>query len=263
MSSIGTSDRTLGKHVLLNKLLGREVGMLLYKPKFINSRYIMVDMCAGDGKKTYQSAECSPSIMTKHFSFLKRHNTTIDAELILVEKDRNTFDILSSCGYPATLHHCDAGTMACPPARYDEYSAAFIHIDPNHVNDWPLSDDFARNLPKYSTMLITLGCNVGGLKRLPMSARQAWFDKMDKVLDRLPSWHDALLVALKGDKAQWAYLITGPTKWHNEGRYMKDAASAFSYWKHGLEMVRYGTDPEGFFAVRDRLFFTKEEMPNG
>jgi hypothetical protein len=257
---VGQSNRTLGKHILLHKMLGREVGMMAKcRPNFISNQYLIVDLCAGDGKPSHQSEKCSPEIAQKHLAWLKG-NSRAGCALLLVEKDAYTFSTLSGQGYAATLLNIDASTLDGIPVDHDPRAAIFIHADPNHVNDWPLSDRFVENLPQYTTMLITLGCNVGGLKRLPLAERMRWFDRVDRVLSRLPQWHDALLVVLNGDKAQWAYMITGPKTWRE--KYEKDAAAAFKYLPNGISMVWFRADEENFYATRERLFLTAKECGN-
>ena len=78
----------------------------------------------------------------------------------------------------------------------------------------------------------------------------------------MPNWHDALLISLKGDTSQWAYLVTGPKKWHNKKAYEKMAQYAFSYWKHGISMAKFKEEPEKFNKMINKLFLTKKEFAN-
>ena len=139
-------------------------------------------------------------------------------------------------------------------------SAAFIHADPNLITDLPIIERLLKNSPYFTTTLTTLGCNVGGLKRIPHGKRAEWFYRMDEVLMWMPSHHDALLIALRGDKAQWAYLITGPSKWHELGIYKTDATKAFSYWEPGIDIIQYKSNTKDFYSLRNKLFLTAKEL---
>ncbi len=254
LSKVGNSNRTLGKHTLLNRVLGREVGIMVRgRPSFISPEYTMLDLCAGDGRDS-SSGTCSPKILEKHYRFLKQRG--LQAQMVLVEKNRNAYDELLKRKLPG-VHICeDATKISSYPVHRN--GAVFVHADPNHVEDWPISAQFLRDMPRCTTLLVTLGCNVGGIKRLPITAREKWFARMDELLQNLPAWHDALLVALRGDSAQWAYLITGPSKWQE--RYRLDAVRSFDYWKPGIECVRFGKDEQAFYRIRDRLFLTAKEV---
>jgi len=180
--------------------------------------------------------------------------------LVLVERDKNTYSRLIAKNYNAIMLNVDAREITEPPITVKRDSAMFIHADPNHVEDWPVSAELLRNSPNFTTLLATLGCNVGGIKRLPRTERQRWFGWIDELLGWMPNRHDALLVVLRGDAAQWAYLVVGPKSWHDTGGYRRIAKSAFKQWKQGLDMVRYRPDPDEFYRMRDKLFLTKEEL---
>lgn len=261
VSKVGNSDRTLGKHNLLNSLLGKETGIMGSKnrPHYIYPQYTFMDLCAGDGMPSVHSGKASPSIMAKHHAVL-RNTGRVKTNLVLVERNANTFNKLESKNFDALLLNMDAREITVPPVPVKSNSAMFIHADPNHVEDWPVSSDLLHNCPEYTTLLATLGCNVGGLKRLPREERDRWFGWVDALLGWMPKRHDALLVVLRGDAAQWAYLIVGPVKWHDKGEYKMLVSRAFKHWKQGIDMVRYKPDPDEFFRMRDKLFLTKEEL---
>lgn len=255
--TIGTSNRTLGKHVLLNRIVGREVGILTTGAvPFIKKQFTFLDLCAGDGRPTYQSGKSSPEIITKHSNFLSKAG--IKNESFFIEKNQAAFDELKKA-YSVSMN-MNALDLERLPNNPPGDSAAFIHADPNLISDWPVSNAILQNAPEYTTFLATLGCNVGGLKRLPLEQRKEWFGMVDNVLEWMPNRHDAMLVALSGDCAQWSYLIVGPKKWHDEGRYIADVDKAFSYWEAGRDMVRFRQNEKQFMNLRDVLFLTKKEM---
>lgn len=271
--AVGKSDRTLGKHILLQRLLDREIGVMNarnYNDKlaFLGNEYIMIDLCAGDGRPTPQSKKSSPMLMIEAACKLRkldqdtyRKSQDIFINIILNEKNENTFDILNNTKLYEDCEKFNLDSTELESIKTNRQlrssSTIFIHADPNAITDWPLNDNFVNCLPRNTTMLITLGCNVGGIKRLCLNDRQKWFDKMDAVLYNLNSWHDATLIVLNGDKAQWAYMIVGPKKWKD--KYEVDAKKAFDYWGNGISIANFKSDPEKFFEMRNLLFLTKKE----
>lgn len=256
-TSVGQSKRTYGKHVLLNKLIGREVGIVSNNcPPYIVRQYTMLDLCAGDGIPSQASGVSSPAIMQKHLNTLKKFN--VPSHLILVEKNGNTFDQLNENNFDAITFNCNAREIKELPKDVHKRSAAFIHADPNNVNDWPVTKELLSNMPEYTTLLATLGCNAGGLKRLPLAERRVWFERMDDLLKWMPERHDALLVVLRGDAAQWAYLLIGPKFWRK--KYCINVTASFKRWESGVDMVYYRPNPNEFYRVRDKLFLTKGEL---
>jgi len=254
---VGTSERTYGKHILLNKVLGREAGIMsMQRPRFISPQYTIIDMCAGDGRPSTSSMVSSPQIIQKHQRFMSEHG--VKANAFYFEKNINTFDSLRQ-KFPEAKN-IDSLTLSSVPGMPLKTSAAFIHADPNSISDWPISNGLLSNCPEFTTLLITLGCNVGGLKRLPLESRQKWFERLDDVLLHLPKWHDALMVVLKGDKSQWAYLVTGPKTWHEKGYYRQDAEKAFKYWEQGVDLIQFKSDMRSFLKMRDKLFLTRKEV---
>jgi len=255
-TSVGESERTSGKHALLEKLLGREVGIMIRSlPPWMDRHYTFMDLCAGDGRPSGSSRASSPQIINGYYQMLKR--ARVPAKMIFVERDKNTFANLLAKNYEALHFNIDATEIKAVPCLVDNNSAMFIHADPNHIEDWPISPELLISAPKFTTLLVTMGCNVGGLKRLPLEARQPWFSRMDNLLGWMPKRHDALLISLLGDGAQWAYLIIGPGKW--QGKHRAEARNAFKAWPWGLEMVGYRTNKAEFFELRDRLFLTTRE----
>lgn len=258
-TTVGQSpDRTPGKHALLNQLLGREVGA--YQHSFLrhHPRY-HIDLCAGDGHPTDSSHTSSPTIFQDHTTYLRQKMVRVD--LVLIEKAANTFGALQANTQPhphTTLVHGDSrdpGVVPRFPANPN--TSVFIHNDPNSIHHFALTPELVDRLPKHTTVLCTLGCNVGSLKRLPEEDRAGWYHHVNTVTGMMAKHHDALLIALNNDASQWAYLITGPTKWQN--RYRKDADRAFAKWSKGITYYQYRTQRHQFDDLCDQLFRTKAE----
>ena len=270
--TVGTSDRTYGKHKLLNRMLGRLTGASV-KLRFLKPPFIYIDLCAGDGKPSYFSGYSSPEIIQKHANYLRKMRGDNAAIVILVEQDPATFDRLKQS--PHAQHKNDyliQGNSKSPDviAQIKEiisehctpYSPCFIHNDPNKVSDFAITGELLKLLPRYTTSLSTMGCNVSGLKRLPLSDRQGWFSNVDLLIDAVNSvkCHDAHLVSLHQDKAQWAYLVTNPRKWNDE--ICQDVEKAFGYWTKGLDSA-WLSSPDQFNNLVRTLFLTKKELEGG
>jgi len=261
---VGASDRTRGKHALLDHLLARETGIMC-NPKsrqrlsFATPHYTMIDLTAGDGLPTEYSEETSPMILCRYANQLRA--TGIPVDVFLIEKDAATYDRLEGrSGLRAHTIFADARILeTLEPIRAK--SLVFIHADPNHVEDWPISDGLLRDANSgkwFVTMLVTMGCNVGGLKRLPVNARKPWEERISHLIEQLARRHDCMLVTLCQDAHQWAYLVIGPSVWREQ--YEQDAHRAFNYWSKGIDITWYRQEPSAFWAEVRRLVYTKGEL---
>lgn len=266
---VGKSIRTLGKHELLNSVLGREAGtipFLVSRDRLLSYPWIIVDLCAGDGVATEESGTCSPALICKHASYQRLESVRV----LFVERGINQYDSLAQSEYvkQSECYHgmnTDDYVLEFIDKHASRQSPVFLHNDPNHVEDWNLSPDAIKHFHGSElrlTTLSTLGCNVGGIKRMDRDHRQQWYDRMESLCRAIPRWHDAQIVVLNRDAAQWAYLLTGPSKWVHSGKYANDARRAFAYWSKGLTIATR-SNPREWDRVIDGLFLTKEELGNG
>lgn len=256
--TVGTSERTIGKHTLLNRILGREVGIIAMdkaRPSFLAKEFTILDLCAGSGTPSPFSGESSTSIIEKHVKHLQRFN--VKNNIMFCEKDPATFAKLKQ-SYPEWAINIDSNEIKEIPFEISKNSAVFIQCDPNNVNQICISQELLEKTTSFTTILITMGCNVCGLKMLSFEKRKSWYEKLAQILHYMPSWYDAILVRLLGDKAQWAYLIIGPKKWVKDGIYHKDIQKAFKYWQSGIETAIY-SNFEDFYNLQNILFLTKKE----
>lgn len=221
-NKVGQSFRTAGKHFLLNKLIARECGVMFWAEKnewaYPFRPYFVLDLCAGDARPSLDSETSSPSIIQRHLNFLQK-NKTPALPPIFAERNKASFDNLK--------RYVKFGTAANMDATSDQFLqlvkekiggrqnfTTFIHNDPNLVTDWAISPQLLSLLnPSAFTTFSTLGCNVGGLKRLPLESRIEWRLRVERLLAAIPDHHCAVLATLDGDKSQWAYLVTVPGKW--------------------------------------------------
>lgn len=264
---VGRSSRTPNKHYLLNAALGKICGVLSLDRTTVPCRItsqqplIMVDMCGGDGLKNEQH-DCSPMIMFSHCDWLSKRGKRCSLEVI--EQMANTFEQLeSNCGWMpkeiVTLTHGNSAEYRLP--RLTETQPAFIHCDPNTVDQIPLSRPFISGFNRYTTYLVTLGCNVGGAMRTPIEKRHRWFDYVKMVIEVLPRHHDAVLFWLNKDDSKWAYLLSIPTVWSKDFT-VKAVDNTSKIWTKGVSAVSYRSDRMRFNDQVTKLFLTKEEYAN-
>lgn len=270
---VGKSGVTPCKHDLLNKLLGREAGTLLKNPLHINT-YAIVDLTAGDGVPYGQHfvKGCSPGIILNHAKYIAT-KTTARAAVVYIEKQPETYGKLVSnlqLAWDSTLddqspyQDIDIET-ACMDAKSYRFpagmaDAAFLYNDPNHIEDWCLEPETLATAPRFTTSLSTLGCNVGGMKRLDLDKRELWFDRINMVTNSIVQpWHDACLFSV-GGADQWAYLITAPKAWSD--RITQDclaAASKIQGREADARVAWFKQDPTEFLSLQKFLFLTKAE----
>lgn len=280
---IGASARSVSKHNVLNRIVGMLVGARRYLPMF-DDYDVLVDLCAGDGVPNSYSQTSSPAILKKHYDCLMKEkdvNTRRTVHMLFVERDEHTCGVLRhTYGDSAEVYHgssTDDFVAAYIHTHAYTNSMIFVHYDPNQITDWKFSDVLHEQLSgyKFLTTFSTLGCNVGGLKRLPLGQRQGWFMELSKILNLLRSYHDAELFVLDRDASQWAYLVTGPKKWIADEKYRKVFYRAFTSTKtntlflnpnqrrYDLRQASYRLESHKFGELVNELFMTKEERVNG
>jgi hypothetical protein len=222
---VGESERSRFKHHLLEKIVGKTTGVA---SRLDVTNTVFIDACAGDGLPNSFSGISSPAIFAKNIRYLATAGKK-PVHGYFIESSRATFNQLKfslqriedSLGFPDLLDHVSllkadyrAAETAALLTELTSNSVCFLYVDPNHVNDVELSKELLGQLPALTTFFVTLGCNVGGLKRAVPEERQAWFDRIKAILEGLVApRHDACLVWLEGDPSQWAYLLSVVNTW--------------------------------------------------
>lgn len=269
---VGKSDgRTPGKHWLLDKLFGAFTGAsckMIMSRQMLKLPIVYLDLCAGDGVATEESGMCSPGIIWKHATWFRGRLGENSAIIILIEKDRATYDILrQSYDQPGTfIIHGDSASedvinqvkeILFP--RISPASPILIHHDPNSVTNWCLTENYL-SLSRYATAMLTMGCNVSGIKRLPLSERKVWYENfavLTNYVDATNGRLDICLSALKKDSSNWAYAVVAPSRWREKVE--STAKSAFKSWPSGID-IEWMTDNPSFNVLVNRLFLTKKEF---
>lgn len=269
--SVGKSEgRTPGKHSLLNAVLGKQAGAFV-KSKWMNQPFVIIDLCAGDGVNTEESGLCSPQIITKHSRWICSQFNSGDASIvILVEKDTGTFDILRNAYEDSKCilikgNSNDDAVVSQIASVFDgipdsSNCPVFIHHDPNSVTNWCLRKEYLE-LSRLVTTMVTMGCNVSGIKRLGLEERKQWFDNFNVLKHQVKSTNgrlDLCLSALRGDCSNWAYSLSAPSVWRDD---MTSAmATAFRRWANGIELEWMNCSPIQFDKLTHKLFLTKKEF---
>lgn len=257
---VGKSHRTPLKHGLLNALLGREAGIFAVCPHTVHARacpWHIIDMNAGDGScHPGHGLLSSPAVITRHAGFVRTRS--VPARVTLIERAEATFRRLVGNVMDQEdieFLHMDARDYRVPITH--THQAVFVHSDPNSLADWCLTPGFIGSFSETTTMLGTLGCNVGGLKRLPASERLGWFEHVDDVVRSMPRYHDAVLISLDSDPAQWAYLVRVPSAW--TARVMDEARRVSSWVGLKVSMASLRRGAEDFRRLERELFLTHAE----
>lgn len=260
----GRSSRTPYKHFLLNALLGKIVGVLSLRKPSVPAKahpcFHCVDLCGGDGLSN-ESHECSPAIFLRHLRYANtRHG--LPTHLDVIEKDENTFTEL--CQNTVLSDRENVELILGDARKYSlpelwRLQAAFVHCDPNTVHQMPVTRDLVGSFSEATTYLVTLGCNVGGMKMLPRESRQQWFEYVDDLCGVLPRHHDALLFRLVRDDSQWAYLASLPAVWSERFAELGTKAGD-RFWKKGVGVASYRNSRVSFNSQLNRLFLTKSEV---
>lgn len=256
----GSSSRTPFKHWMLNAELGRQVGILAIRPDSVPCSakdFLIIDMCAGSGAETEFSDMTSVSIIQKHQDF-----RGLNSKVVFIEKQSGTFSELENniLDKPCTLKNMDAKNYI--PEISNSKQAVFINCDPNSVDQIPITDEFMNSLPVYTTMIITLGCNVGGQKMLVLERRKEWYEYINISKRHLYRSHDLLISSINRDASQWAYLVRIPTAWSKstQAAYLKKGNSQF---ENGVEVFSWRRQPKEFNHKLDVLFLTRQELKDG
>lgn len=234
---------------------------------------------------------CSVGILTG-----QAMRAPIDVVIRAYEKAPNTFDTLSlvladrlgeygfdqvvdPTGAPSTLAWVGKNKFgslvvfeAFHGSGHDAYAddvvasdAVFSLNDPNAmpigVAEWAMRPDFAAEISartKWVRMLHTMGCNVGGIKRLDRTLRDEWFNFIASQRVALHPHHDMVLGAIERDASQWAYMLRTARKW--KGGNAEQMRKSFNSVGKSLAVHSYKEEPDEFRALLRQLFLTRNEL---
>ena len=269
-NTVGKSGVTPCKHFLLDRLLGQEAGVYGTGRLPICDSAVWVDLTAGDGQPTRVEKpenSCSAGIFTKHASFVVERKKPL--EVCLFEINKITHDKLKSNlrnkwfdKYPnarsvVTAVNQDSSKIYLNVSRS---TACFLYNDPNSIDDWAFTEKFLESTPPFTRTLTTMGCNVGGLKRVLSDSPErsdVWRKNIEMLF--MLQRHELILFAV-GDASQWAYLISTPDSWLEDTVDLcKKAHSLQTHTKRAPRIVTT-KKPREFDALLDELLMTKEQL---
>lgn len=271
MSTVGKSHRTPFKHWVLDRTLGSIAGRVgRATVKFVFGDFQVIDLCAGDGESGDQGTS-SPEIIAKHCRWVqqqfKNRGSWNKVVATLIEKSPHTFSKLKEKedklggGYELEMILGDAREYRVPESS-NKNRPVFINADPNHINSMPLADELVQSFPQFTTMTLTLGCNVGGLKKMSLEDRMRWFEYVDMCCNRMKSYHDAILCSLNNDSQRWAYMSVIPKA--DSKDYIKSLIKKGSQeFKNGVTVASFRESAEEWDRLTKYLFWTVKENQEG
>ena len=269
-NTVGKSGVTPTKHFLLDRLLGQEAGVYGTGRLPWCDKAVWVDLTAGDGEPTnpqQPEKSCSAGIFTKHASFVSTNKKPLEVALFEINTNthsrlklnletvwfrkypeaQNVIQTFNENSALLTLNECDE-------------AACFLYNDPNSIDDWAFTPDLLKSAPPFTRTLTTMGCNVGGLKRV-LSDSPERSDKWRENIEMLFMLQKYELVLLAvGDASQWAYLITTPDKWLNKTVELCKKAHNFQTKTKREPRVITTKEPKEFDLLLDELLMTKEQL---
>lgn len=284
--NVGRSWVTPAKHGLLNSFVGQEVGST-GRMRGID-RNVWIDLTAGDAAliEGYEwRRACSPGILAYHAT-----KSSKPVEIVLYEIQPATFDRLlanldahlPAIGYvrvaegvyrfadQVTLRAINASGHQADIAFLRRTDAVLVFNDPNAITEWAMRPTLVQEIKDMGVWcfrsLSTMGCNVAGIKRIPLDSdgsgeakreRRAWFDLIAAQQRALPIYRDLLLAGIERDSAQWAYLLCTAEKWR--GSTEQVVKTELRKIGRTAAMAWCQLDAIGFEDAKRALFLTKKE----
>lgn len=266
----------------MNRMFGREIAAGGCLP-YINE-HVWFDLTAGDGvvgEDLVWERNCSPGLMAYH----AKATNGLQGKRVVVKLYENaaaTFDRLLTnlnLNLPRLGYEQEGGVWRCGMAEIHPIygsgadaslesvtprTAVLASNDPNAITTWAMRPTFAMEVRHHTSHFLTintLGCNPGGLKRLDIEARQPWFDLITNHHERIPPYHDLILVRIDGDDSQWAYLMCSPHKWRD--RVEKEIDGSFKKIGVTVQYAWLKSQPEHFYEMQQILFLTRKELMGG
>lgn len=285
-TTVGRSHRTPAKRAVMNRLLGKEVGVVTKLLERGAMRCVWFDLNAGDAAPDPDKAwthGSSPGLMTYH-----ARNAGVPFSITLCEIEPATYGRLIDnlarelphLGYTRTSDHTwrwwsDLRTVTAlnidsrtvDIGHVQRGDAVFVLNDPNWIGAWAMRDTFPQEIAeRISTpskrhglfrSLSTLGVNVGGGLRTERETRDAWFDLVRSVELATPESRDLYLARIVGDPSKWGYLIAEATEWRDQT--VAEVDRAFRDVGLQMESAWMRLDRPMFDAIQRDLFLTNKE----
>ena len=231
---------------------------------------LWIDLTAGDGEPTKiekPENSCSAGIFAKHASFVVEKEKPLSVQLFEVNPHTHDKLYLNIHGrwfeqFPNTRSAIN--TINDDSSKYklkvSDSTACFLYNDPNSIDDWAFTKSFLDSTPPFTRTLTTMGCNVGGLKRV-LSDSPERSDKWRENIETLfmLQRHELVLLAV-GDASQWAYLISTPDKWLEQTVELCKKAHSFQTQTKREPRVITTKEPKKFDLLLDELLMTQKQL---
>ena len=262
--AVGKSSRTPYKHWLYKSMLGKMIGAASTGKSPCNGTIKVLDMCAGDGVETNgDPLSSSPAIACHHMNSVFHNSHRVTRSAHLYEKEYLTFEKLTlrfGGKDNMTLVNGDSRGVTTKTIGAKPGDGVFIYADPNSITTLPVTDELVDSFTDTTLFLMTLGCNVGGAKRLGIDDRRGWMDVVNMTLDSMKPWHDIHLLSLNRDDSQWAYLAAWPRVWSDD---FLDASirKGNQLWQpNGVSAFSIRKQERQFRSKLEELFYTQKEL---
>lgn len=265
-NSVGVSSRTPYKHWLYRSMLGKMVGAAATGKTPCGDTIKVIDLCAGDGAQTGDDPmSSSPAIADRHMTskFPMSHRLR-NRTAYLFERETTTFARLQERfggRSHMVLHHTDSKGITLRDINAQRGQGVFVYADPNSISTLPVTEDLIGSFTDTTLFLMTLGCNVAGVKRIAVEERIGWMDIVNMAVKRRNRLHDVMLLTLNRDDSQWAYLAAFPLRWAKE--FQADSVRVGQkLWTNGVTAHSITHDRRQFESKMEELFYTAKERQN-
>jgi hypothetical protein len=179
----------------MDTIFGREIAVARHLAPI--TRMVWFDLTAGDGAVADGDdwcRNCSPGLMAFHALYVNGAQRPKPIDVYLYENKRTTFNELEhnlDRHLPGMDYRRDGDDWVCGAVRIhvvagsgedalldvvDRSTAVLVSNDPNAITTWAMRPTFAmevRERTSHFQTINTMGCNVGGLKRLDRTTRDS------------------------------------------------------------------------------------------
>lgn len=243
-------------------MLGKMVGAAATGKTPCGDTIRVLDMCAGDGAETGRDPySSSPAIVDRHMTSIFPGSNRLRRIAYLYERETTTHArlLLRYGGRPhMQIRHNDSRGMTLADIGEKSSDGIFVYADPNSVSTLPVTPELIQSFTPTTLFLMTLGCNVGGIKRLPIDDRKKWLEVINLSVCARNRYHDIMIMSLNRDESQWAYLAAFPIKWAEN--FQADSVKAGGrYWPNGVSAFSITRQPVAFRQKIQELFYTGKE----
>lgn len=262
-AKVGKSSRTPYKHWLYRSMLGKMIGAASTGKCPCNGTIKVLDMCAGDGAETNgEPLSSSPAIACHHINSVFPNSYRLQRSAYLYERELLTFEKLHlrfGNQERVVLRNGDSKGVTLADIDVKPNDGVFVYADPNSVSTLPVTRELIESFSATTLFLMTLGCNVGGVKRLGAEERVGWMDVVMMTVENMKPWHDIHIVSLNRDESQWAYLAAWPRKWSAEFL-ASSIKKGNQLWPNGVSAYSATSQARQFRSKIEELFYTQREL---